>query len=81
MSARTIQARLQAALEARGFVVDAEARTRKYTVMRPRPTVAVQPARYFLGKAGALRYSSIGNATMSVPVERIKLKLLEESPG
>lgn len=71
----TIKERLIAALEARGWTHDAQARTRRYYVMRP-PTGRGDEARFFIGPSGALRYSTNGNVTSAYSAERSKNKLL-----
>src|SRR4051812_3045229 len=85
----TIQERLIKALEARGWVLDSAHRSAKYTVMKPTDKVPPRKtaegvfshpadARYFVGKAGALRYSSKGNVTASASHAMARTLLLRE---
>ena len=83
---KTVQFRLQKALEAEGYVVDLAHPTRKYVVMKPGETTVLtvtQPVthRFFLGRSGALRYASNGNVTSSIPYNKTKARLLAKEPN
>lgn len=90
----TIQQRLAAALEAAGWELDTEAKTTKYIVYKPtadsyfvklrtppnRVDYNPMGARYFLGSAGGLRFSSRGLVSKAVSHEHAKPKLLARVP-
>ena len=64
-------------LMACGYVTDPDARTSKYMVFRPANVDA--DCRFFVGKSGALRFSSKGNATDSISLtDGIRHKAFQE---
>lgn len=82
MAKQSIRDRLIQALAAKGWTHDSAHRTRKYHVMRPPADGDWPPgSRYFIGKSGALRYSSAGNVTAAVPHDMTKGRLLAQVPA
>lgn len=86
----TRQALLTAALLARGYVIDVGSRVTRYRVFRPTQGARIllrEDAledklrhRIYSGKAGALRFSSLGKASESIPFsERMINRLLDEA--
>lgn len=55
---RTVAQRMQAALEARGWIVDADHRSSKYVAMRPTPAVKF----FFVGAGGSRTYVTYDEA-------------------
>lgn len=78
--ARTIKERLTQGLQDAGWVEDSEHRSTKRTAFKPGPQAidrgAIARSRYFVGKAGSLRYSPDGRATGSYPSDTLKRRLL-----
>lgn len=81
----TIQNRLKRALEAQGWEVDPAHVTSKYVAMKPlRQALDENPhrqgySRYFLGRAGTLRYAACGRVTRALTADALKARLLGES--
>lgn len=78
LKSRTIKQRLIEGLEQLGWSQDLATKTRKYHVMRPAITDAQHSvlARYYIGKAGALRYSGNGVVANAHPHDLTKAVLL-----
>ena len=84
----TQQDQFIAALEALGWSRDINARTTRYTTMKP-PTKATENtyvrntgdnnARIYLGKSGAFRYSAQGTVTTAYPSPRFKAEVLRRA--
>lgn len=79
----TIATHLIAGLQRLGWEIDPNPRTGKYLVMRPAnatwPNNFSAKARFFIGRAGALRYHPDGIVNRSVPWERAKRIVLRDA--